>query len=88
MGRYKITGTDYLVTIQNLGVNAYSWRIRGELEKLAERTVSIGEVYVALEQLEEEGLIVSRLQTEGSRPKRLYVLTRQGTAMVMRYGQS
>lgn len=62
--------------VERLEPNAYGVTIHKEVEALRKRSVSLGGLYVALAQLEEMGLLRSRMgeatAERGWRPKRYY----------------
>ena len=71
-----------LLTIASLGVEAYGVAIKGDIEKRADRSISIGALHSTITRLEEKGLIKSWLgdptQERGGRRKRFFGLTRLG----------
>lgn len=50
-----------ILTLIQLGEDAYGVPISCELEKSRGRSVSVGSVYAALERLEQKGLVASSL---------------------------
>jgi len=75
-----------LLTIVQLGDEAYGVPISRELERHRGRTVSVGSVYAALERLEGKGLIVSALgdptPERGGKAKRYFRITKEGLRQV------
>src|SRR6185295_11550260 len=71
-----------LLTIASLGVEAYGVAIKEDIEKRADRTISIGALHSTITRLEEKGLIKSWLgdptQERGGRRKRYFQLTNLG----------
>jgi len=71
-----------LLAISSLAENAYGVTIRRLLEEVTERTVSIGSVYVALDRLEQKGLVISwtgePTSERGGRAKRFFQLDGAG----------
>lgn len=71
-----------LLALIRLGENAYGVPICHEIEKRSGREAALGSVYVALERLEEKGLVTSRLgestAVRGGRAKRYFRVTAQG----------
>jgi len=67
-------------SINWLGNNADGMTIHQQMEA-SFGACSLGSVYVALEQLEEEGLVISWFgdptPERGNRPKRFFILTKQ-----------
>jgi PadR family transcriptional regulator PadR len=65
-----------LLTIVRLGDKAYGARMRAEIERRYGRTVSIGQLYTALNRLEAKSLVSSRLAdptpVRGGRTKRYF----------------
>ena len=65
-----------LLAIIRLGDKAYGARMRDEIERRYGRTVSIGQLYTALNRLEAKGLVSSRLAdptpVRGGRTKRYF----------------
>ena len=77
-----------LLCLARLGDEAYGVPIHQEIEERATRSVSIATVYSALDRLEQEGLIASRLSSpipeRGGRAKRLYRLSVEGATALQR----
>jgi len=71
-----------LLALLKLGDEAYGVRIRQAIEVGAHRPVSAGAVYTALERLERQGLVSSRLgdptPERGGKRKRYYRLEAEG----------
>jgi PadR family transcriptional regulator, regulatory protein PadR len=71
-----------LLAVLRAGDEAYGVIIANEIETTAKRSVMLGAVYAALERLERNGLIASRLgeptATRGGRAKRFFRVTPQG----------
>lgn len=71
-----------LLVVQRLGVKAYGVPISKELLLLAEREVSLGSIYAALERLEIKGFVSSSLgdptPERGGRAKRYFRVTSNG----------
>lgn len=71
-----------LLCLARLGDEAYGVPVHQEIETRTGRSVSIATVYSALDRLETNGLIVSRLSSplpeRGGRAKRLYRLSLEG----------
>src|ERR1700722_2562935 len=72
-----------LLAILRLGTNAYGMPIRREIEERADRTASIGALYMTLERLEAKGFLRSQLgeatSERGGRAKRFFELTGAGS---------
>ena len=59
--------------------DAYAMSVRRELEKVTNRSVAIGSIYVTLDRLEAKGLITSRrAQRDDSISRRLFLVTAAG----------
>jgi PadR family transcriptional regulator PadR len=75
-----------LLTVYGLGREAYGVTIQEAIERAAERQVSIGAVYAALDRLERKGYVKSRTggQTKerGGRRKRFFTVSRSGVAVL------
>jgi PadR family transcriptional regulator, regulatory protein PadR len=75
-----------LLTIIQLGDDAYGVPLSRELAVRRGREISVGSVYAALDRLESKGLIVSRLgestPERGGRAKRYFRVTGQGLRTV------
>ena len=77
-----------LLAMLRLGDEAYGVTIRAELSERADRTVTPGALYTALERLEAKGLISSRMgdptPQRGGRPKRYVTVTAAGRKALTR----
>src|SRR4051812_26948779 len=75
-----------LLAILRIGENAYGLPIAEEIQKIAERVVLLGAIYVALERLEERGLLTSSYgdptPERGGRAKRFFKVTAKGLKAV------
>ena len=75
-----------LLTIVQLGDEAYGVPISRELERHRGRGVSVGSVYAALERLEGKGLVTSILgdptPERGGKAKRYFLITKEGLRQV------
>lgn len=75
-----------LLTIVQLGDEAYGVPISRELERHRGRSVSVGSVYAALERLEGKGLVVSTLgdptPERGGKARRYFHITKEGLRQV------
>ena len=73
-----------LLALLKLGDEAYGVRIRQAIERGAGRHVSAGAIYTALERLERQGLVSSRLgdptPERGGKRKRYYRLEADGAS--------
>ncbi len=71
-----------LLTIASLGEDAYGVSIQENIEKISNRSISIGALYSTITRLEEKGLTKSWLgeptQERGGRRKRYFEITHQG----------
>ena len=68
-----------MLAVLRKGNEAYATGVRRELEKVTDRSIAIGSVYVTLDRLEAKGLIAStRTQREESISRRLFVVTSDG----------
>jgi PadR family transcriptional regulator, regulatory protein PadR len=71
-----------LLTIATLGEDAYGVAIKEDIEKRADRSISIGALHSTITRLEEKGLLKSWLgdptQERGGRRKRFFEITHQG----------
>lgn len=71
-----------LLTILQMGGEAYSVPMVLDMEERAGREVSQAAVYIALRRLEEKGLVASRMEpgeeTESGRERRWFRVTRGG----------
>lgn len=81
-----------LLAIIRLGSDAYGAAIIDELETRTGREVSQAATYVALRRLREKGLVSSRTgeanTRRGGRPKRYFVVTREGIARLRDSGSA
>lgn len=77
-----------LLCLVRLGDEAYGVPIHQDIEERAGRSVSIATIYSALDRLEQEGLVLSRLSSplpeRGGRAKRLFRLSAEGAAALQR----
>jgi DNA-binding PadR family transcriptional regulator len=75
-----------ILTVIQLGEDAYGVTISRELEMQRGRGVAIGSVYAALERLEEKGLVSSSLgrptPERGGKAKRYFRVTQEGLRQV------
>ena len=75
-----------LLAVLRAGDEAYGVVIAREIEETAGRSVLLGAVYAALERLERNGLVASRLggptAARGGRAKRFFRVTPQGLRAV------
>jgi PadR family transcriptional regulator, regulatory protein PadR len=75
-----------ILTLIQLGDDAYGVPISRELEKRRGRGVSVGSVYAALERLEQKGLVSSSLgdptPERGGKAKRYFRVTKDGLRQV------
>lgn len=80
-----------ILTLIQLGDDAYGVPISRELEKRRGRGVSVGSVYAALERLEQKGLVSSNLgdptPERGGKAKRYFRVTKDGLRQVHRTRQ-
>lgn len=71
-----------MLTIASLGSDSYGVLIKEEIEKRANRTISIGALHSTITRLEEKGMIRSWLgqptEERGGRRKRYFELTQAG----------
>jgi len=71
-----------LLTIATLREDAYGVSIKGDIEKRADRTISLGALHSTITRLEEKGFLKSWLgeptQERGGRRKRFYEVTYDG----------
>lgn len=71
-----------LLTIAALGDDSYGVSVKEEIERRANRTISIGALHSTITRLEEKGFIESRLggatKERGGRKKRFFFLTLEG----------
>lgn len=77
-----------LLTVCSLNGQAYGLAIRKMIAEEAERTVSVGAIYAALERLERKGYVESWMgeptQARGGRRKRMYEATAEGVELLVR----
>jgi DNA-binding PadR family transcriptional regulator len=77
-----------LLCLVRLGDEAYGVPIHQEIEERTQRSISIATVYTALDRLEKEGFVRSRLSSplpeRGGRAKRLYRLSVEGATALQR----
>src|SRR5919108_5803606 len=75
-----------LLAILRVGEQAYGVPIAREIEKTGGRSVVLGAVYTALERLQRNGLVASRMgepsPERGGRAKRFFSVTPQGLRAV------
>ncbi len=75
-----------LLTVYGLGSEAYGVTIQEALERAAERQVSIGAVYAALDRLERKGYVKSRIggstKERGGRRQRFFSVSRSGAIVL------
>lgn len=80
-----------ILTLIQLGEDAYGVPISRELERRRGRGVSVGSVYAALERLEQKGLVTSSLgdptPERGGKAKRYFKVTKEGLRQVHRTRQ-
>jgi DNA-binding PadR family transcriptional regulator len=80
-----------ILTLIQLGDDAYGVPISRELERRRGRGVSVGSVYAALERLEQKGLVESSLgdptPERGGKAKRYFKVTKDGLRQVHRTRQ-
>jgi PadR family transcriptional regulator, regulatory protein PadR len=68
-----------MLAVIRKGNEAYAMTVRRELEKVTERSVVIGSIYVTLDRLEAKGLIASsRAVGDDAISRRVFVVTREG----------
>jgi PadR family transcriptional regulator, regulatory protein PadR len=71
-----------LLTVATLGEEAYGVAIKEDIEKRADRSISIGALHSTITRLEEKGFLKSWLgdptQERGGRRKRFFELTHTG----------
>ena len=71
-----------LLTIANLGKDAYGVSIKEDIEKRADRGISIGALHSTITRLEEKGYLKSWLgeptEARGGRRKRFFEVTHSG----------
>lgn len=68
-----------LLSVAHEGETAYGMRVRRDLERRSNRTVTIGAVYATLDRLESKGLVAStERRGEAGRARRYFDLTAAG----------
>jgi DNA-binding PadR family transcriptional regulator len=71
-----------LLTVASLGNDAYGVSVKEDIEKRADRSISIGALHSTISRLEEKGFLKSWLgeptQERGGRRKRYFELTHDG----------
>lgn len=71
-----------LLTVASLGDDAYGVSIKEDIEKRADRSISIGALHSTISRLEEKGFLKSWLgdptQERGGRRKRFFEVTHDG----------
>jgi PadR family transcriptional regulator PadR len=71
-----------LLSVYQLGDNAYGITIRNHIEQIMKKDFSVGAIYVPLERLENKGLLTSYTgeptSERGGRRKRFYKITPNG----------
>lgn len=77
-----------LAALVRLAPDAYGVAVGLEIEKRADRAISIGALYTTLSRLEEKGFAVSRVgeatAERGGRAKKYYEITAEGRAQLER----
>lgn len=72
-----------MLALRRLKDGAYGMTVRREIEKTAERDVSIGAVYATLDRLQGKGYVDSawgeKIARRGGKAKRFYRLTPEGS---------
>ena len=80
-----------LLSIACLGDRAYSTNILKEVAERGDKTVSVGSLWVSLDQLAEKGCLRKRTTTgesrHGGRPRIYYRLTPRGIRILLRVRQ-
>ena len=75
-----------LLTIHQLGTEAYGVTIKNKVEELLGKPVSVGAIYVPLDRLAKRGFLQTRqgdpAPERGGRRKKFYKLTRDGLAIL------
>ena len=78
-----------LLSILQLGENAYLVAIKDHLSDLMKKNISLTSIHLPLSRLEENGLVESRwgeaTAVRGGRRKRIYSITRQGFEVLEEY---
>jgi DNA-binding PadR family transcriptional regulator len=88
MPRDRLTDFELMIllAILRIGEQAYGVPIAREIETTGRRSVILGAVYAALERLEQNGLVSSRMGNpspeRGGRAKRFFTVTPQGLKAV------
>jgi PadR family transcriptional regulator, regulatory protein PadR len=68
-----------MLAVLRTASEAYGMNVRRELERVANRDVTIGSVYVTLDRLEAKGLVTSsRVPGSGSSSRRVFSITTSG----------
>jgi len=79
-------GEILLLTIHQLGTEAYGVTIKTRVEELLGKSVSVGAIYVPLDRLAKRGLLKTwqgePAPERGGRRKKFYKLTRDGLAIL------
>ena len=77
-----------LLAVARLRGEGYGTSLRREIERNADRSVSIGAIYATLERLEEKHYVVSRegdsIPERGGRARRHFSITRAGSKALLR----
>ena len=91
MGKTDILGSFeqlVLLALMRVGAESYGVTVRQELEKISQRTISIGAVYATLERLEKKMLIASRHSgpdpVRGGKPRRHFKVLPEGELALAR----
>jgi len=75
-----------LLAVEALGDDAYGVPVQELAEENAERAVSLGAVYAALDRLENKGFLASRIEAggdyRGGRSRRHFATTMEGRAVL------
>ncbi|MCI0549963.1 MAG: PadR family transcriptional regulator [Anaerolineae bacterium] len=75
-----------LLTVHQLGTEAYGVTIKARVEELLGKSVSVGAIYVPLDRLTKHGLLKTwqgeSSPERGGRSKKFYKLTRDGLAIL------
>jgi len=73
-----------LLSVLQVGDDAYAGAVQKVLEQRGERTMSLGSIYVTMTRLEERGMLASTMSAStperGGKAKRLYRVTPEGYA--------
>jgi PadR family transcriptional regulator, regulatory protein PadR len=68
-----------MLAVLRTGPEAYGMNVRRELEKVTDRDVTIGSVYITLDRLEAKGLVTStRTAVRGEPSRRVFEVTSLG----------